>query len=69
MYRVFVRDFWKPNPSWPNGREPYGGAPKHTICTVETAEEAREACAEWTHNHYFTPRDKERGRAAEFEKV
>ena len=46
-YRVFHRTWWKENASWPNGLEPCPGK-KHTIeDNVETAEEAREICAQW----------------------
>jgi len=41
-YSVFTRVWWKDNPSWPNGLEPYAGAPKHYLDRhVETEQEAR----------------------------
>jgi len=64
-YQVFVRDWWKPNPDWPDGREPWGGAPKHKLCKVETESEAREICAEYN----FTHRPGKMSRKAEYEDV
>ena len=52
MYRVFVRNWWKENPAWPNGLEPDGGARKTTIRKgVGTALEAREMCMEYNRTH------------------
>ena len=44
LYDVFVRDWWKPNPARPNGREPYAGAPRRYLARGVTFEEAREMC-------------------------
>ena len=51
-YRVFTRTWWKPNPSWPNGREP-GPGPKRTMRggTRLTYAEAREMCREYNESH------------------
>lgn len=46
MYKIFTRNWWKENPSWPNGLEPDSGARKTTITYVNTEEEAREFCME-----------------------
>jgi hypothetical protein len=52
MYRVFVRNWWKHNPSWPDGREPDPTARKHTLQSdVETEEEARAICREYNATH------------------
>ena len=51
-YRVFVRNWWKENPSWPNGLEPDPTANKHTLNSrVETEEEAREIAQEYNRTH------------------
>ncbi len=52
MYRVFVRNWWKRNPSWPQGLEPAGGARKRTIArNVRTQEEARRIAQEYNRTH------------------
>jgi hypothetical protein len=51
MFTVFTRTFWKPNASWPGGREPSLGR-KYTIEKgIQTAEEARDICRVWNANH------------------
>lgn len=35
---VYVREWWKPNPAWPDGREPFGAAPKEYIARNVTEE-------------------------------
>ncbi len=51
-YRVFVRNWWKPNPSWPRGLEPNSTARKTTISrNVETEEDARKICREYNESH------------------
>lgn len=63
MYDVFVRDWWKKNPEWPNGREPCAG-PKHYLHRrVKTEEEARRICKEYNASHDPGPMS----RKAEFE--
>lgn len=47
MFRIFVRNWWKPNPSWPGGREPDPCADREYLDEVETEEEARAMCREW----------------------
>lgn len=52
MYYVFVRNWWKKNPSWPNGLEPDPCAQKYTITSgIETEEEAREIAQEYNRTH------------------
>ena len=52
MYRVFVRNWWKHNPSWPNGLEPNGSARKTTLKkNVRTEGEARDICRVYNANH------------------
>lgn len=42
MFNVFVRNWWKENPSWPNGLEPEPRAKKtYLFRGLETEEEAR----------------------------
>lgn len=50
-YRVFVRDWWKENPSWPNGLEPNPGARKRTIGWARTEEEAQVLCQDYNRRH------------------
>jgi hypothetical protein len=50
-FRVFVRDWWKPNPAWPNGREP-GAGPRHVIrARVETEAEAHALARRYNETH------------------
>ncbi len=51
MFRVFVRNWWKRNPVWPNGLEPDPCARKTTLCVVRTEEEARRRCQEYAETH------------------
>jgi len=51
MYRVFVRNWWKLNPAWPNGLEPDARARKHTLAYVNTETEARQICEEYNRTH------------------
>ena len=50
-YTVFTRNWWKPNPSWPNGLEPDGNARRTTLATGLTHDEARETCLEYNATH------------------
>lgn len=50
MFHVFTRRWWKDNPSWPNGLEPYLGR-KSRLGYVDTEEEARAMCAEYNSTH------------------
>ena len=50
MFDVFHRTWWRPNPSWPDGREPGVGA-KTYIARRVTEEEARAICREWNATH------------------
>ena len=43
-YKIFTRNWWKENSSYPNGLEPDGGARKTHIAFVDSEEEAREIC-------------------------
>ena len=52
MYSVFVRDWWKDNPAWPNGLEPAGDSPKRYLARdVATVEEARKLAKEYNTKH------------------
>jgi hypothetical protein len=51
-YSVFVRNWWRENPSWPNGLEPDPRARKYTLAKgIPTEEEAREMCREYQKTH------------------
>lgn len=53
-YRVFVRDFWKPGPTLPDGTvqlEAFPEARKYTIAVRCTAKEATEIVAEYNSSH------------------
>lgn len=55
-YRVFVRNWWKPNPSWPDGREPDSTARKTTISRkIQDEETARRICREYNASHPAGP--------------
>ena len=51
MYRVFTRTFWKPNPSWPGGREPHLGRRSYIAHGLSTYEEAREIAKDYNRTH------------------
>ena len=64
MFAVFIRDWWRENPSWPNGLEPEMGE-KSYIATVKTEAKARAIAQEYNRTH-----DPGRlSRKAEYEKV
>lgn len=66
MYKVFVRNWWKRNPEWPNGLEPNLGARKTTIRkTIDTEKEAREICRRYNETHDPGPLS----RKAEYERT
>ena len=50
-YQVFVRNWWKENPDWPNGLEPCPGR-KHKLAKVKTEPEARAMCREYNSTHH-----------------
>lgn len=49
-YTVFVRSWWRHNPSWPNGLEPYPGR-KKILRRNLTESEARQMCREYNATH------------------
>ena len=49
-YTVFVRTWWRNNPSWPNGLEPYAGK-RRTLRRNLSYSEAREMCRQWNATH------------------
>lgn len=51
LYTIFVRNWWKENPNWPEGLEPDGAARKRKIDEAETEEEAQVICAEYRRTH------------------
>lgn len=51
MYRVFVRNWWKNNPSYPNGLEPCAGRKTTIKKNVATEDQARSICQVYNANH------------------
>ena len=49
-YNVFVRTWWKRNPSWPGGREP-GVGRKTYLRKHVTYDDAREICKRYNDTH------------------
>lgn len=49
-FRVFVRNWWRVNPTWPDGLEP-GPGPKRTLARGCTETEARQVCREYNASH------------------
>jgi len=49
-YNVFVRDWWKPNPTWPGGKEP-GPGPKTYIAKHVTYGDARHVASQYNKAH------------------
>ena len=64
-YRVFVRNWWKRNPNWPQGLEPDPGARKTTIAKVKTEEEAQARCQAYAQTH----KPGKLSRKAEYEEI
>lgn len=51
-YRAFTRNWWKDNPSWPNGLEPQpNGRRSYFPREFNTEDEAREFCQKWNREH------------------
>lgn len=51
MYAVFVRTWWKRNPSWPNGLEPSPGRKTYIKRRVNTLDEARQIVQQYNATH------------------
>lgn len=49
-YNVFHRTWWRPNPSWPGGREP-GVGESHYLAKGVSYSVARQMCKEWNAEH------------------
>jgi len=49
-YYCFVRTWWKPNKSWPDGREP-SASKGRTIRKNLSHDEAIQFCKEWNASH------------------
>lgn len=64
-YVVFVRNWWKRNPNWPNGIEPDPTARKIIIGHYNTQEEARYVAKQYNATHDPGPLS----RKAEFDEV
>lgn len=69
MYEVFARNWWRDNPSYPNGLEPDSRAPKTAYRKVGTETEARALCRELNAKPSFTAAQLRLGRKYEFRKV
>ena len=50
-YRVFVRTWWKENPTWPNGLEPHPGEKETIEEGIEDENAARVLCQGWNRTH------------------
>jgi hypothetical protein len=50
-YDVFVRNWWRENPAWPNGLEPDGSGRRHYIARRVTEAEALALCREYRAKH------------------
>lgn len=50
LCNVFVRSWWRENPTWPNGLEPCAGKRRYIAHNVPESE-AREICAEYARTH------------------
>lgn len=52
-YEIRVRNWWKRNPKWPDGREPDAQSwdKAWKLGTAATEEEAREMCREYNDTH------------------
>jgi hypothetical protein len=51
VYRTFIRNWWRENPSWPQGLEPDPTAHKTWRDRYGSEEEAIEACQEYNRTH------------------
>ncbi len=51
MYRVFVRNWWRSNPSWPDGREPGAGRKTTLRRNVKSEADARAICRQYNETH------------------
>ncbi len=49
-FRVFIRTWWRNNPTYPDGLEPCAGK-RRTIATSCTEKEARLICKNWNNLH------------------
>jgi hypothetical protein len=49
-YNVFVRNWWRNNPGWPNGLEPCPGRKTYLRKSV-TWEDARAICKQYNDSH------------------
>lgn len=50
-YKIFTRNWWKLNPSWPEGKEPDSNARKTIIGYASTQKEARDICQKHNDNN------------------
>ena len=50
-YRAFSRIWWKFNPEWPGGLEPYGAGRKTTLARHLTYDEAVRVCKNYNETH------------------
>lgn len=50
LYNVFVRNWWRRNPAWPDGLEPYPGR-KRYLRRGLTYAEARRMCIDYNDTH------------------
>lgn len=50
-YDVFVRNWWRENPKWPDGLEPHAGARKTYLARNVTREAAYDMCQQYNKTH------------------
>ena len=51
VYRVFIRNWWKANPAYPQGLEPDPTARKYTLARVGSEEEAQAIAKAYNASH------------------
>ena len=51
MFRTFTRTWWRINPTWPNGLEPWPGRKYTHHKNIKSEREAREICEQWNSTH------------------
>jgi hypothetical protein len=52
MYTVFVRNWWRANPDWPNGCEPDASGRRRVIArNIQTEDEARRIAQQYNATH------------------
>ena len=50
MFQIYVSNWWKENPDWPNGLEP-DGTDKRKLMKGSTEAQAQAVCADYNSTH------------------